>query len=243
MAEDETLYHNDYIEKAKKLQSIESLEERVKSALELSKQYHNSEMVQSGLRDDFITGFDFEKLGSLQKKIHNAHKDKKKSLTDNEADELIKDTLMEILPKVKYGTSDRETNFQAFEGYMTMLQKYTGGRTDFLEELKKAVKKGDGITAVNQIINNMIQFKQIKANQHFDSYVMPSDHLDLRQEFAKYITKETNTYLKGAGTIHAAEVSKRLDYALSLYSKGDHNKMLEEYGTTDQSKDAVKKTP
>jgi hypothetical protein len=236
MPDEEPVYHNDYVEQAKKLMQEENLEERVKKAAELSKKYFSSDMVQSGHREEFITAFDFAKLGDLQKKVHDAHKDKKKDLSDIESDDLLKEILAEVLPKVGYGLADKEKNMHVFEGYMSLMGE-DGQKA--LYGIKHAIKKGDGRVAVNSIIDSMIMFKTQKAQQYFTRYLLPNDHLEFRDEFSKYITKDVNKALKGMGELNKGSVSKSLDKAFYQYVQGKYDDMLKTYGATDQTKEKV----
>jgi hypothetical protein len=234
MSEEEILYHNDYISKAKELHDIKDLEQRVKDAAELGRKYNkNLDMIKSGLTEEFITAFDFVKLGEMQKKIHDAHKEKKKILSDIEAEELLKDALMEILPRIKYGTTDRDTNFQAFEGYMAMMTNYENKPQ---QDIMAAIKRGDGRVAVNAIIDAMANLKVAKATQQFNRYLMPDDHLEFKEVASKYITKETNKYIKGKGELKQGEVTKKINDAFSDYIQGNYGKMVQQYGGPDQTK-------
>ena len=242
MAEDgEPKFHEDYLEVAKKLSEEGDLEKRVEGAADLARKYQTSSMIQSGLMKEFHTELDFGKLGDLQKAINDAHLDKGVELSENEVDEVLKDALMEILPKVHYGTDDRDTNLDVFRGYCSLLKEIAGqngnkvmGETWYA--IRNAIKSGNGIKAINAIIDTMVQFKSTRATQAFDKYLVPTDHIEFRDELGKYITKNANKYLKGAGELLRGNVAKNIDQAFELYTAGKYDDMLKYFGGEDFTK-------
>jgi hypothetical protein len=241
-AEEKVKDYQYYLDTAKKVHTKEGdLEKRVEAVVDLARQYHgNREFLHSDLKTEFHTKIDFKKLGDIQAKINKEHIKKNGKMDYNASYDLLKEALTQILPAIKYGTKDDpDRNVDAFRAYCNVISQYTN--QDQFKAVMAAIQSGDGISAVNQILQTMMQFKVTNAERRFFDYLMPEDHMELREKVGKYITKETNKHIKGRGTVNAGLVGRHIDNAFQQYASGQYDDMIKQYGMSDKTPKEVKK--
>jgi hypothetical protein len=241
-AEEKVKDYKYYLDSAKKVHTKEGdLEKRVEAVADLARQYYgNREFLHSDLKKEFHTEIDFKKLGDIQTKINKEHLKKNGKLDYNATYDLLREALTQILPAVKYGTKDDpDKNVDAFRAYCSTISQYTG--QDQFKAVMAAIQSGDGISAVNAILQTMMQFKVSNAERRFFDYLMPEDHTELREKVGKYITKKTNAHIKGRGTVNSGLVGRNIDSAFQQYASGQYDEMVKQYGISDKTPKPEKK--
>ncbi len=172
--------------------------ERSEHTPDLIRGYH------SGVRDaEYNAIFAVIKSGDkagemtkVYKTLHDEHQKKNGDLEETVITDWLKKFADAMLPALGMGAKGKtQQNYNTLIVYLNDFERIKGGKSKIIEQIRTAIRKGDGFKASGLILDAMEQVHRQNDLNDFMNILIPADHGEFRQYAADFLAKEATKHL------------------------------------------------